>query len=257
MYIINIHTGLLNFCHTGNIEYGDIISENCVTYPEAQAEAQEQCDELDHSSFDSANTDIEYTMIAKNFYGAGLKKAIWINDTETCSCENRAMLTECPHECVENCTNQRIKNGLPMPVTIERFTTIDKGYGVKVSSDIKKDTMIVEYVIEVTTEHEYKMRLINEYRSDAYSYAMHLENKFIVDAHRKRNLARFVNHSCAPNCHIEKWTVDGLPRLILVASRDIYSNEELSYDYNFFLYIMKVHKGVIVAARLVEKKLHK
>ena len=47
---------------------------------------------------------------------------------------------------------------------------------------------------------------------------------------------RFVNHSCAPNCEMQKWSVNGLPRMALFALRDISPLEELSYDYNFSLF---------------------
>lgn len=47
---------------------------------------------------------------------------------------------------------------------------------------------------------------------------------------------RFVNHSCAPNCEMQKWSVNGLPRMALFALRDISPYEELSYDYNFSLF---------------------
>lgn len=47
---------------------------------------------------------------------------------------------------------------------------------------------------------------------------------------------RFVNHSCEPNCEMQKWSVHGLPRMALFASRDIKPGEELTYDYNFALF---------------------
>ena len=45
--------------------------------------------------------------------------------------------------------------------------------------------------------------------------------------------ARFINHSCNPNCDIEKWNVLGEWRIGIFANRDIPAGEELSYDYNF------------------------
>lgn len=44
---------------------------------------------------------------------------------------------------------------------------------------------------------------------------------------------RFVNHSCDPNCHIEKWHVDGEICVGIFASRNIAANEEITYDYNW------------------------
>lgn len=58
----------------------------------------------------------------------------------------------------------------------------------------------------------------------------------ILDATRG-NVARFVNHSCNPNCYMEKWLVDGEPRMALFAGHDgIMTGEELTYDYNWETY---------------------
>ena len=44
--------------------------------------------------------------------------------------------------------------------------------------------------------------------------------------------AKYMNHSCEPNCNLEQWAVDGLPRMCFFAIEDINSDEELTYDYN-------------------------
>lgn len=58
----------------------------------------------------------------------------------------------------------------------------------------------------------------------------------MIDGHRMGGDGRFVNHSCEPNCEMQKWSVHGLPRMALFASRDIKPGEELTYDYNFALF---------------------
>ena len=61
----------------------------------------------------------------------------------------------------------------------------------------------------------------------------------ILDATRG-SIARFVNHSCAPNCRMIKWTVAGKPRMALFAGDSgIMTGEELTYDYNFNPYSVK------------------
>lgn len=45
-----------------------------------------------------------------------------------------------------------------------------------------------------------------------------------------------MNHSCEPNCEMQKWTVNGLFRMALFALRNIPANQELTYDYNFSLF---------------------
>lgn len=54
----------------------------------------------------------------------------------------------------------------------------------------------------------------------------------IIDGY-KGSICRFVNHSCNPNCRVEKWIVNGHPRMALFADRAIMPGEELTYDYNF------------------------
>lgn len=63
---------------------------------------------------------------------------------------------------------------------------------------------------------------------------MLFDQNMIIDATTKGSIARFVNHSCNPNCRMEKWTVGGQPRMALFAGdRGIMTGEELTYDYNF------------------------
>ena len=63
----------------------------------------------------------------------------------------------------------------------------------------------------------------------------------VIDGHRMGNECRFVNHSCEPNCEMQKWNVKGEFRMALFALRDIQHNEELTYDYNFSLF--NPHEG--------------
>jgi [histone H3]-lysine4 N-trimethyltransferase ASH1L len=61
---------------------------------------------------------------------------------------------------------------------------------------------------------------------------MEFHHSLIIDATRG-SICRFVNHSCDPNCRIEKWIVDGEPRMALFAEKAIMTGDELTYDYNF------------------------
>ena len=62
---------------------------------------------------------------------------------------------------------------------------------------------------------------------------MLFDQNMIIDATRG-SIARFVNHSCEPNCRMTKWTVSGKPRMALFAGdKGIMTGEELTYDYNF------------------------
>lgn len=62
---------------------------------------------------------------------------------------------------------------------------------------------------------------------------MSFDQNMIIDAARRGSIARFVNHSCEPNCSMKKVFVKGEPRMALFALREVTTGEELTYDYNF------------------------
>ena len=55
----------------------------------------------------------------------------------------------------------------------------------------------------------------------------------IVDATKKGNTTRWVNHSCEPNCATRCVVLDGKRRVVLYSSRNVEAGEELTYDYQF------------------------
>lgn len=59
-------------------------------------------------------------------------------------------------------------------------------------------------------------------------------------------LGRFINHSCEPNCEVQKWVVqDGEITIGLFTLRDIPADTELTFDYNFERYGDKVSACVL------------
>ena len=54
-----------------------------------------------------------------------------------------------------------------------------------------------------------------------------------MDATRRGSAARFMNHSCAPNCHSEPILVDGARHIVIFAHRDLAAGEEVTYNYKF------------------------
>lgn len=66
---------------------------------------------------------------------------------------------------------------------------------------------------------------------------MAFDQNMTLDATRG-SIARFVNHSCEPNCKIEMWNVAGQPRMALFAGDNgTMDGEELTYDYKVFKYV--------------------
>ncbi|XP_038122392.1 histone-lysine N-methyltransferase ash1 isoform X2 [Culex quinquefasciatus] len=153
-------------------------------------------------------------------------------------CLNRLVYVECVPEncpCGDRCQNTKIQRHEYAP-GLERFMTELKGWGIRSKEGVKKGSFIMEYLGEVVTEKEFKERMRTIYLNDTHHYCLNLTGGLVIDGHRMGSDCRFVNHSCAPNCEMQKWSVNGLFRMALYASRDIPPHEELCYDYNFSLF---------------------
>ncbi|KAL9111851.1 MAG: hypothetical protein Q9227_003701 [Pyrenula ochraceoflavens] len=159
-------------------------------------------------------------------------------------CQNRFMFYECDStNCnlpPEKCGNrsfeelrQRVKKGTKYSIGVEVIKTEDRGYGVRSNRSFEPNQIIVEYTGEIITQDECEARMRDRYKDNECYYLMLFDQNMIIDATRG-SIARFVNHSCVPNCRMEKWTVAGKPRMALFAGeRGIITGEELTYDYNF------------------------
>ena len=64
-------------------------------------------------------------------------------------------------------------------------------------------------------------------------YFLTLDGTECIDARTKGNLARYVNHSCDPNCQTQKWFVCGEMRVGIFALKNIKAGTELTFDYQF------------------------
>jgi uncharacterized protein len=62
------------------------------------------------------------------------------------------------------------------------------------------------------------------------------KRKFILDAEKKGNFTRFINHSVKPNLSLQSVYWRGLPRLIFVALKEIAQGTQLTFDYGTFFW---------------------
>uniref|UniRef100_A0AAR2K7L0 Histone-lysine N-methyltransferase, H3 lysine-36 specific n=1 Tax=Pygocentrus nattereri TaxID=42514 RepID=A0AAR2K7L0_PYGNA len=149
-------------------------------------------------------------------------------------CINRMLLYEChPQVCPagEQCQNQRFMKREYSQVEI--FRTLSRGWGLRCCHDIKKGDFVSEYVGEVIDEEECRARIRHAQENDIGNfYMLTLDKDRIIDAGPKGNEARFMNHSCQPNCETQKWTVSGDTRVGLFALVDISAGTELTFNYN-------------------------
>ncbi|GLT32106.1 hypothetical protein SLA2020_067950 [Shorea laevis] len=153
-------------------------------------------------------------------------------------CLNVLTSTECTAgycPCGVYCKNQKFQKCQYARTTF--FKTEGRGWGLSVAENIKAGQFIIEYCGEVISWKEAKRRAQtyeNQGLKDAFIISLNASES--IDATKKGSLARFINHSCQPNCETRKWTVLGEIRVGIFAKQDISVGTELSYDYNFEWY---------------------
>ncbi|RDW61887.1 SET and WW domain protein [Aspergillus mulundensis] len=152
---------------------------------------------------------------------------------EDSDCINRATKIECMGDCGcgSDCQNQRFQRKEYANVAV--IKTEKKGYGLRAEEDLRPHQFIFEYVGEVINEGPFHRRM-RQYDSEGikHFYFMSLSKGEFVDATKKGNLGRFCNHSCNPNCYVDKWVVGEKLRMGIFAERHIQAGEELVFNYN-------------------------
>ncbi|CAH8675669.1 unnamed protein product [Schistosoma rodhaini] len=153
-------------------------------------------------------------------------------------CINRALNIECGLHCAAGdfCSNRQFQMRLYAP-TRPFYAGKDKGWGLMATDNVEKGTFVIEYVGEVIDFSEFRRRIRRYERlGHAHHYFMAVESDRFIDAGSKGNWARFVNHSCEPNCVTQKWSVNGEIRIGFFAKEDIPSGQEVTIDYQFVQY---------------------
>lgn len=139
----------------------------------------------------------------------------------------------CP--CGEFCRNQRFQ--FRKYIKTKLVKTDERGWGLLAAQDVKMGEFVIEYCGEVISCQEARSRS-QAYEAEGLqdAYIISLSGSESIDATRKGSLARFINHSCEPNCETRKWTVLGEVRVGIFAKQDIKAGTELTYNYNFEWY---------------------
>lgn len=105
------------------------------------------------------------------------------------------------------------------------------GRGVFALAPISKGERIVEYTGDRITSDEADDLYGEEHADSPHTMLYLTESGLVIDATHRGSSARWINHSCNPNC--ESSDEDG--RVYINALRAIRPGEELSYDYNLVL----------------------
>jgi hypothetical protein len=153
---------------------------------------------------------------------------------EDSDCINRATKMECVADgcsCGRKCQNQRFLRKQYADVTV--IKTDKKGFGLRANKDMHPGDFVFEYIGEVIDERTFRRRMIQyDQEGIKHFYFMSLTKGEFVDATKKGNLGRFCNHSCNPNCFVDKWVVGDKLRMGIFVERKVRAGEELVFNYN-------------------------
>ncbi|KAG0299092.1 histone methyltransferase set2, partial [Dissophora globulifera] len=159
-------------------------------------------------------------------------------------CINRNLLVECIEDdcpCGSYCLNRRFQTKENAHVDVVK--TEKKGYGLRALEGLEAGTFVMEYIGEVLPHTSFVKRT-REYSLAGveHFYFMSLQSDEVIDATKKGCLARFINHSCNPNCHLEKWVVGSKLRIGIFTIKRVAEGEELTFDYQFERYGAEAQK---------------
>ncbi|XP_060534419.1 histone-lysine N-methyltransferase SETD1 isoform X2 [Cylas formicarius] len=107
-------------------------------------------------------------------------------------------------------------------------------WGLFAMEPIAADEMVIEYVGQMIRHS------VADFREQKYeatgigsSYLFRIDLENIIDATKCGNLARFINHSCNPNCYAKIITIESRKKIVIYSKQPIAVNEEITYDYKF------------------------
>lgn len=110
---------------------------------------------------------------------------------------------------------------------IERRRSGIHGWGVFATQEIPKNKRIIDYAGEKISTRA-SARRESRYLAKGHIWCFRINSRWVRDAAVGGNVARYINHSCTPNCWVE---IKG-DTIWIRASRTIKKGEELTYDYS-------------------------
>ncbi len=106
-----------------------------------------------------------------------------------------------------------------------------QGLGAFATRPIPGGTRLIEYAGERLTPDEADARYPDRVDERHHTYLFAIDDEIVIDAAVDGNDARFINHSCDPNCD----AIVEAGRIWIETIRDVASGEELAYDYAYLL----------------------
>jgi hypothetical protein len=121
------------------------------------------------------------------------------------------------------------RSSSPSSLPFELRQSPIQGQGAFATRRIRKGTRIIEYAGERITQDVADERYDDESMKRHHTFLFTLDEDTVVDAAVNGNEARFINHSCDPNCQA---FIEG-DKIFIYSLRTIEPGEELCYDYAY------------------------
>lgn len=109
------------------------------------------------------------------------------------------------------------------------------GKGVYAARLLKKGERIIEYKGERIDWPEALRRHPHDPSQPNHTFYFALDDDHVIDGKKTGNSAKWINHSCDPNCEAALVEVNGSLRVYVEALRSIKAGEELFYDYGLVI----------------------
>ena len=109
------------------------------------------------------------------------------------------------------------------------------GTGIVAKVKIKKKINVIQYIGEKISKKEgdrrssERIKMFLNKKNEGSVYIFELNKKFDIDGTPLYNKARYINHSCDPNCEVD--IIDN--EIWIISIKNIKKNEELTYDYGY------------------------
>ena len=132
---------------------------------------------------------------------------------------------------------QTLETDTPSPRSAGRGRRIEvrrsgiHGKGVFARVPILEGERIIEYTGKVITWKQAQRAHPHDPNDPNHTFFFHIDDERVIDGNDGGNSAKWINHSCGPNCEADE--EDG--RVFVNALRDIAPGEELNYDYGLIL----------------------
>jgi ankyrin repeat protein len=116
---------------------------------------------------------------------------------------------------------------------LEVFRTAHKGWGLRCTTNVQKDTFICTYVGEILTDHEAKLREDHVCQRKSFHFQV---GSNVIDPKRIGNVGRFINSSCLPNLRATSTNFGNFTSVSFYTSKKVKSLTELCFTYQWSPY---------------------